>query len=161
MEESIIVQLEDLFTHKKYFLDSAMKMSKYLDEHGENDLAVELLKRAVEHDNSKLNSDELNDLKQLGGSFSSLKDPKEQLGDGQKKLIERHWKNNRHHPEFFTDAENMDEIDIIEMVCDWHSRSEQFKTDLLKFVEIRQRERFHFSDEMYKKIIKYCKVLVN
>lgn len=37
-------------------------------------------------------------------------------------LIETHWKNNRHHPEYFKDISNMEELDIIEMVCDWYAR---------------------------------------
>jgi hypothetical protein len=55
----------------------------------------------------------------------------------------------------------MSEIDIIEMVCDWAARSEQYNNSLTEFAERVQRDRFHFNDEMYAKIRAYCNVLVD
>ena len=46
----------------------------------------------------------------------------------------------------------MKEIDIIEMVCDWHARSVQYGTNLMEFVTVRQENRFKFPQEMYEKI---------
>jgi hypothetical protein len=83
------------------------------------------------------------------------------LSEEQQKLVELHWKNNRHHPEYFDDVSQMEEIDIIEMCCDWHARSVQYDTDLLEFAKIRQENRFHFPEDMYKKILKYCNVLLS
>ena len=47
------------------------------------------------------------------------------------------------------------------MCCDWHARSTQYNTDFLKFVEERQKDRFHFPDWMFAEIWHYCKVLAN
>lgn len=159
MEKEKIIELEDAFTHKKYVLDSSFKMAKYLFEIGEDDLAIHLLRRAAKHDNSKLEDEELEALSKIANDRDSLKDAKEKLTDFKRKAIELHWKNNRHHPEFFSDVSNMDEIDILEMVCDWHARSCQYNTNLLEFCETRQENRFHFPEEMYQKIHKYCEII--
>ena len=53
----------------------------------------------------------------------------------------------------------MDDVDILEMVCDWAAKSYQTNTSLLEFVKIRQENRFHFPDEMFAKILKYCEIL--
>ena len=54
----------------------------------------------------------------------------------------------------------MTELDIIEMVCDWAARSEQYGTDLLDFIKERQHNRFHFSNKVYAEVEKYCKLIV-
>ena len=53
----------------------------------------------------------------------------------------------------------MNELDIIEMVCDWYARSMQYKTDFLSFVVSRQESRFHFPNEMFDKIYRYCEII--
>ena len=53
----------------------------------------------------------------------------------------------------------MNEVDILEMCCDWHARSIQYHTDFLSFVKIRQENRFHFPKDMFDKIWKYCLIL--
>lgn len=155
-----IIQIEDTIIHKQYVLASALKMFKYLCTINKSDLGLELLKRASIHDNSKLEDDELYLL-------SRLKDRKEAFTEAEytpdemtRMSIEEHWKRNRHHPEFFKDPSEMTELDILEMICDWHARSVQYGTDLLEFVRVRQKNRFHFNKKMYNDILNYCKILL-
>jgi hypothetical protein len=54
----------------------------------------------------------------------------------------------------------MEELDVIEMVCDWYARSLQLGTNFMEFVETRQNNRFHFPDYMYSNILKYCNILL-
>lgn len=159
MNQSKLKELEDTFLHKKYVLDSCFKMAKYLFEIGEDDLGMHLLKRATKHDNSKLEEEELEALAKIAEDGDSMREASEKLSDFKKAAIALHWKNNRHHPEFFSDVSNMDEIDILEMVCDWHARSCQYHTNLIEFCETRQENRFHFPQEMYEKIHKYCEII--
>ena len=159
MTKAKLNEIEDVFTHKKYVLDACLKMAKYLFENDEEDLGIMLLRRAAKHDNSKLEDEELEALSKIAEDKDSLKDANEKLTDFKKKAIELHWKNNRHHPEFFSDVNNMDEIDILEIVCDWYARSMQYNTNLLEFCETRQENRFHFPEEMYRKIHKYCEII--
>lgn len=43
--------------------------------------------------------------------------------------IQHHLTTNRHHPEFHDDPNQMTEVDLIEMVCDWTAMSEEFGQD--------------------------------
>lgn len=55
----------------------------------------------------------------------------------------------------------MTDIDLCEMICDWKSRSEEFGTDLRKWIEENATKRFKFSleDEVYKKIMYFVDML--
>ena len=157
--EKLLKQLDDLLEHKQYILESCNKMSKWLFSQGKDELAFELLDRAIIHDNSKLETEELTNLSMICDSNDSLVNPNYEMTDFDKKCIELHWKHNRHHPEYFRDMSDMGEIDVIEMVCDWYARSKQLNTNFLEFVFTRQKNRFNFPDEMFKSITKYCYIL--
>ena len=78
-----------------------------------------------------------------------------------KDAIALHYKHNAHHPEHFESVLDMEKIDILEMCCDWHARSTQYKTDFLDYVKTAQETRFHFPDWMFQEIWHYCEVLAS
>ena len=145
MDNKILSFIEDTILHKQYVLESGKLLSEYLIKNGEFDLALELLKRCAVHDNSK----------------NTMKDPNASMDDFMKKAISIHWKNNRHHPEYYDNLNDMTLLDILEMACDCYSRSLQFGTDLLSFIEIRQKERFNMPEDIYELYKFYCTILVN
>lgn len=149
----------DTMYHKSLVINACIKMANYLFENDKVDLGLLLLQRANIHDNSKLVGPELELLSSLSEDKAGFTDPSIQLTSQQKKIIEYHWANNRHHPEYFKDVSEMSELDILEMVCDWYARSEQYATDFLSFVVSRQENRFHFPAEMFEKIYNYCVIL--
>ena len=151
--------IKETLNHKQYVLQACDKMAEYLDSIGQTDLAVALLIRANIHDNSKIVGIELEKFVKIYGNQESFINPKVQLSESQKDIIENHWKNNRHHPEYFENIRDMSELDIIEMVCDWYARSLQYGTDFIDFVKTRQEVRFHFPEDMFKIILGYCEVL--
>lgn len=159
INEDIMCQIQDTLIHKKLVIDSGYKMCNYLFTQNKNDLAFELLNRIITHDNSKFTEEELYGLASISNK-KALINPDILLSADQQKIVEIHWKNNRHHPEYFKDINDMKEIDIIEMCCDWHARSVQYGTDLMQFIKIRQKNRFHFPEKTYKKILKYCNILI-
>lgn len=158
-EDKILNHVITTMEHKSFVIKSCLKMVKYLQSINKNELALALLYRANIHDNSKLVGPELRLLANMEGNQDTFTNPNVQLSDKQQMIIEKHWENNRHHPEYFDNVEEMSELDIIEMVCDWYARSMQYNTDFLSFVKSRQENRFHFPDEMFKKILKYCEIL--
>jgi len=160
LNDDVFNQIEETFTHKYLVMQSCLKMSKYLHSVGKDDLAIGICRRAVLHDNSKLDDNELGAFSKLDSKKAALKDPNICPDEKTKNIIEIHWHKNRHHPEFFTEIGDMAEIDILEMCCDWHARSIQYGTDLIEFAKIRQENRFHFSEEQFEKILNYCKILV-
>lgn len=150
---------EDTITHKKIVMDNCLLMFEYLADNGQLELGIELLRRGAKHDNSKFESGEFESLAEILESRDCFTNANSVLSDYEIKAIERHWKENRHHPEYFSSERNMSELDIIEMVCDWFARSIQYKTDFIPFVEERQRKRFKFSNEKFKVILYYCNLI--
>lgn len=151
--------INDLIEHKKYVLESCKRMSKYLFKHGQPQLAKDLLRRAFVHDDSKLDDDEMEKFLELKIKDNPFKNANSLLNDYEKERISVHWKKNRHHPEYFDNVEDMEELDILEMVCDWFARSMQYNTDIIEFAMTRQKNRFKFPDYMFNKILLYCQIL--
>lgn len=149
----------DTLLHKQLLLESGMILVQYLYDHNRPEDALNLAKRCTRHDISKFEGEEIAKFTKLDNSRQSMIDSNETLSEDTKKIIETHWKNNRHHPEHFKTHDDMTEIDIMEMVCDWHARSKQFGTDFLSFVKTRQENRFHFDEELFQKIYRYCEIL--
>lgn len=56
-----------------------------------------------------------------------------QYPPGMNELVEtakhHHVSTNRHHPEFHADPNDMTDVDLIEMVCDWTAMSQEFGED--------------------------------
>ena len=89
-----------------------------LIDHGHRDLARRLAQRAARHDNSK---------------FEGIEWEYLTTGDHKNKglAITQHQQSNSHHPEFFINGIlGMNDVEIAEMVCDWHARSSEIGTDL-------------------------------
>ena len=119
--------------------------------------------RLLLHDQSKLEEPErtmfakhTENLNQLEYGTDAYEKEIEEM---KKDCLNHHYENNSHHPEHFENIEDMNELDIIEMVCDWYARSMQYKTDFLSFVVSRQESRFHFPNEMFDKIYRYCEII--
>ena len=145
--------------HKQYVLESSTVLIKYLYENNRPEDALSLAKKCAKHDNSKFEGEEIAGFIKLDKSRRSMMDSNEEITEDIKKVIETHWKNNRHHPEHFKSYKEMNEIDIMEMVCDWYSRSRQFGTDFLPFVKARQANRFHFDEDFFNKVYFYCELI--
>jgi hypothetical protein len=85
-----------------------------------------LATRGANHDSSKLKEPE------YSGWLAMDKEPRYPYGSRKyydkmfryKEVLEHHYSINSHHPEHFEDPSNqMDLIDLIEMLCDWFSYS--------------------------------------
>ena len=149
----------DTLIHKQYVLESGTIIIEYLYANGREKEGLEFAKRCSCHDDSKFEQEEMRGFTQLSAERTGMKDSSTVMSEQVKRVVAVHWKNNRHHPEHFSDYHNMTEMDIMEMVCDWYSRSKQFGTDFLAFVQERQKNRFQFDDEFFSKVWFYCKVI--
>ncbi len=149
-------QLVETTIHKKHVLDSCLLIAIHLMEAGNEELALALMERAATHDISKFEKEEFELLSAIVKERESFVDPNQTMPENIRKHVESHWRKNPHHPEYYEELSQMTELDIIEMVCDWHARGVQNNTDLLEFVTIRQKNRFAFPDEMFRTIFNYC-----
>jgi hypothetical protein len=64
--------------------------------------------------------------------------------------VEHHMTTNRHHPDFHSHPNEMSDVDLIEMVCDWTAMSQEFDQDGGSAREWADRtigERVQFNDD--------------
>ncbi len=93
-----------------------------------------LAERAKDHDSSKFEVEEripyvwLTEFHRcrLSGDPFSYPDGMEELV---REAVRHHVTTNRHHPEFHADPNEMTDVDIIEMVCDWTAMSQEIDQD--------------------------------
>lgn len=74
--------------------------------------------------------------------------------EGLRPALDRHYLNNRHHPEHFENGiRGMNLIDLLEMICDWKASSERHADgNIFNSIELNQK-RFGYSDDL-KEILK-------
>ena len=96
--------------------------------------ADELRERARVHDASKFGPEEripyiwlteLHRCRHSGEPFSYPDGMEERV----RAAINQHVTANRHHPDFHDDPNDMTDVDLIEMVCDWTAMSQEFGQD--------------------------------
>ena len=116
--------------------------------------AIALYNRGVHHDQSKLQSPELEGWTQMD------KEPRYPYGTkeyNEKKkryawLFEEHYKHNRHHPEYFDTPTKVsferDLVDLIEMLCDWLGYRESIRYAEASTLVDQQCKRYGFSSEI-------------
>ncbi|CAN5566670.1 hypothetical protein BH10PLA2_BH10PLA2_25990 [soil metagenome] len=95
------------------------------------DCGDELAERARSHDASKFGPEEyipyvwLTEYHRRRRAGERFEYP-EGIADQVKSAIEHHFKTNRHHPEFHANPNDMSDVDLIEMVCDWTAMAQEF-----------------------------------
>jgi|SRR5882724_6706329 len=100
-----------------------------LTEHTE-----ELIARAVVHDASKFGPKEripyiwLSEYHRRRRSGTPFRYP-DGIEDQVRNAIRHHVSTNRHHPEYHADPNDMTDVDLIEMVCDWTAMAQEFGED--------------------------------
>jgi hypothetical protein len=96
------------------------RVAKYLTP-----IIQDLQQRAVNHDDSKFGDDELIEYASAHEEFDTTPFGTPEylaIKERIKPAIDRHFKRNRHHPEYHRDGiKGMDLIDLVEMLCDWRS----------------------------------------
>jgi hypothetical protein len=94
----------------------------------------ELIERARVHDASKFGPEEripyvwLTEYHRCRRS-GELFDYPEGMAEKVKLAIHHHVTTNRHHPEFHRSPNDMTDVDLIEMVCDWTAMAQEFGED--------------------------------
>ena len=94
----------------------------------------ELIERARVHDASKFGPEEripyvwLTEYHRLRRNGEPFEYP-ECVAERVKLAIHHHVTTNRHHPEFHADPNDMSDVDLIEMVCDWTAMAQEFGQD--------------------------------
>jgi hypothetical protein len=134
--------------HVTEILDHKILVSKYMSI-----IINEMLRRAIEHDNSKFSPEEFDSFERVVPRLRHLAYGSHEYKQALKEIdpaIQHHYKVNQHHPEYFENGVNgMNLIDLVEMVCDWIAASQKGKDgDIRMSLEIN-KERFGISEQLF------------
>jgi hypothetical protein len=134
--------LDNLTRHISFVRESCLLLGRKFIKEGRTDFGRLLIARGFRHDASKFAGIEWDYL------HSGPDTPKEQL----EAAIAQHVRTNDHHPEFWGGIENLPEIAICEMTCDWYARSQEFGTGLRSWIEEHAVKRYNIKtdSEQYK-----------
>lgn len=154
MSTETLQQLQKVRRHIAGVQESAgLLVERLLDTDDEEQklFAIHLMAKVMEHDQSKFIGIEWDSL-HVGADETLLKLAHKQ-----------HVATNDHHPEYWNGINNMPDICIAELCCDWKQRSAEMGTDLRQWIKTDAAERFGFSlqGNTYKKIKKYVDLLLD
>lgn len=121
-----------------------------------------LMKRAREHDASKLKEPEFSKFAEVDfPSGSQVNDEEYQAAlDQLNEALDYHYAYNDHHPEHHASGiEDMHLLQLIELIVDWKAASERHDDgDIFHSIESNQ-ERFGYSDELKRLLRRTAEVL--
>jgi hypothetical protein len=140
-------KMENKFDSTAETLKHIQKVNGYLI-----DAATELLKRAKNHDASKLQEPEKSAFDEVTPLLPNLKFGTEEYRESTRKIkpaLDHHYSVNSHHPQHYENGINgMNLFDLVEMFFDWKASGERTKDgDIRKSIEINA-ERFGMSKQL-------------
>lgn len=122
----LVMTSHQILRVKEIIYEHRLRVAKYLTR-----IVNDITARAVTHDDSKLTADELGPYSEVVGEFDQHPYGTPGYDAAKQKIrpaIEHHYANNRHHPEHFECGVNdMNLVDILEMLCDWKSATQNHK----------------------------------
>jgi len=119
-----------------------------------NQMAVDLLRRGEQHDQSKLESPEVELFTEFTPKLAKSTYGSEEYEGFRKAMgpaLDHHYAKNSHHPEHFPNGINdMNLLDLLEMFCDWKAAGERHNNgNILKSIEVNAN-RFGISPQLVK-----------
>jgi hypothetical protein len=124
---------------------------------------VDLLRRASEHDQSKLESPEVEAFTEFTPKLAESTYGSPEYEEFRRKMapaLAHHYSRNSHHPEHWKDGVNdMSLLDILEMLLDWKAASERHHDgNVLKSIE-KNADRFGLSPQLVRILENTAKTL--
>jgi hypothetical protein len=144
--------LDNLIRHIELVREACILLGKRLIKSGRVEFGRLLIAKGFEHDVSKFYGIEWEYL-HAGNDVD-----KEDLS----LAVFQHIRTNQHHPEYWGNIENMPELAVAEMVCDWYARSQEFGTSFKDWVISSAVTKFSIDidGEVYKWINKFISMLL-
>lgn len=119
-----------------------------------NKIVIGLLNRAEKHDQTKIQSPEMEVFAEHTANLAALTYGSPEYDAQKLKLqgaLTHHYANNRHHPEHFKNGiEEMNLMDLIEMFCDWKAATERHTDGNLRKSIENNGKRFEMSPQLIR-----------
>lgn len=122
----------------------------------------DILKRAKEHDNTKLESPEWEIFLEYTPKLKTYEFDSKEYKDALKEMkvaLDHHYAEYRHHPEHFENGiKDMTLIDLLEMLVDWNVSTKRNKNgDLNKSISEFCKKRFGYGEELERILLNTAK----
>lgn len=144
--------IDNLVRHIELVRESTLLLGERLINEGRKDFGRLLISKGFIHDASKFH----------GIEWKYLHAGSDVTNDKLALAVQQHVHTNPHHPEYWGGIENMPEIYVAEMVCDWYARAMEFGTGLREWINEEAIEKFEIDlkGEQYDWIVKYTDILL-
>lgn len=150
-----LAKIRALTRHIRNVQENCSLLGEKLISMGEIELGKQLIANGFRHDSSKFFGIEWDNLIEI--------DKEDKTSQFKLKMaIYQHSKSNFHHSEaWYGGIKGMPIVFLLEMLCDWKSRSEEFGSALIDYIHENAMKRFDFSknDDVYKILMKYYDLL--
>lgn len=144
--------LDNLVRHIELVREACLLLGKRLISQGRKEFGRILISKGFVHDASKFSGIEW-DYLHAGNDV-----PKEKLA----LAVQQHVLTNDHHPERWGGFHNMPEIYVAEMAADFYARSQEFGTDLRKWIKDVAVDKYNIdiNDKQYKWLMGFVDILI-
>lgn len=150
-------RLEAVIRHIDGVRGDGLILGRRMIEAGEAEDGLSVICNTQKHDNSKLKPGSI--------EWSYLHPDVAETNEIAFKLAwQQHVSTNPHHPEYWPGGiEEMPRMYLAEMVCDWHTRSSEFGTDLREWVKDKACPKYKIScsGKTYKEIKELMDMLLD
>ncbi len=154
--EEIMNKIRAISRHIRNVQDNCLLLGEKLITRGEIELGKQLIANGYIHDVSKFHGIEFEFM--APGIPTVEESAKLKL----KLAIHHHQKTNPHHPEAWAGGiKDMPDVYLAEFCCDVKARSEEFGTDLRRWINEVATQKYGFAtgDVVYEKIKEYVNLL--
>lgn len=155
--ENVMAKIRSITRHIRNVEDNCLILGEKLIYKGEIELGHKLVANGFVHDASKFKGIEWQNIVP-GQSSENITDKKLKL----KLAIYQHQTTNPHHIEYWNNnIENMPDVYLAELVCDFKARSEEFGTSLIDYIENCRENKWKLTKDTktYKRIIYFIDLL--
>lgn len=144
--------LDNLIRHIELVRNATILLGKRLMKKGRKEFGRLLIAKGFEHDVDKF----------YGINWDYLHAGSDTDKHNLELAIKNHTHANQHHPEYWGGIENMPELAVAEMVCDWYARSKEFSTSLRDWITNSAIEKFKIDidGEVYKWINNFVSLIL-
>lgn len=143
-------KIDSILRHIRTVQDNCRLLGERLISKGEVALGIHLIANSMSHDQSKLGGIEYDHLYPNNSDKDSLA-----------LAVKQHNRTNPHHPECWGGIKNMPRVYVAEMVADWKTRSSEFGSSLLEWINGDAAKRYGYSqrDAVYEEIMFFYSTL--
>jgi len=148
--KTINERVAGIVRHINNVRDNCLLLGERLIGQGEKELGRLLISNGFIHDNSKFHGVEWDHLSSDGTDPELLR-----------VAVSNHNRTNPHHPEYWGGINEMPNLYVAEMVCDWKARSNEFGSSLQDWIDGGAAKKFGYTKDsaVYGSIMRFVGIL--